>query len=302
MAPPHDGNEFLPFADMIALEKINDNTYRSKAMPFSPGGSGRAYGGHVYAQAVWAAAQTVKTGFVVHVRSLQKAMKKDASYPNRDPALYELYRSCSIISLTLFQNVTGWFTLAGLTNVPFVYSVKTIRDGRSYCTRIVHVTQAEGKGICFTCTCSFKLPEDSPLDVQEEIDLDSQYSIVLKGQQPTDFEHTPGMDVPWYEPSPLTNPQRTSSHSHPHQVLATAKRNRHQRRIPRSRIPPRRHDALQHPSLRLRQTPTALLPRTGHATSRPQPTRLRPPLRFRPQLPVHSSKPSRRGRHIHLNG
>lgn len=68
MAPPHDGNECLPFADMIALEKINDSTYRSIAMPFSPGGGGRAYGGHVYAQAVWAAAQTVKAGFVIHVR------------------------------------------------------------------------------------------------------------------------------------------------------------------------------------------------------------------------------------------
>jgi len=67
MAPPHDGNEYLPFVDMIDLEKINNSTFRSKKMAFSPGGSGRAYGGHVYAQAVWAAAQTVKEGFVVHV-------------------------------------------------------------------------------------------------------------------------------------------------------------------------------------------------------------------------------------------
>lgn len=67
MAPPHDGNEYLPFIDMIALEKINNDTFRSRAPPFSPGGSGRAYGGHVYAQAVWAAAQTVGKGFVVHV-------------------------------------------------------------------------------------------------------------------------------------------------------------------------------------------------------------------------------------------
>jgi len=67
MPPPHDGNEYLPFANMIALEKINEATYRSIALPFSPGGSGRAYGGHVYAQAVWAAAQTVSKGFVVHV-------------------------------------------------------------------------------------------------------------------------------------------------------------------------------------------------------------------------------------------
>ncbi|GAB7354168.1 hypothetical protein MBLNU459_g4722t1 [Dothideomycetes sp. NU459] len=161
MAPPHDGNEYLPFVDMLALEKINESTYRSIAMPFSPGESGRAYGGHVYAQAVWAAAQTVSPGFIVH-------------------------------------NVTGFFTLAGLTNVSFVYNVKTIRDGRSYCTRIVHVTQAEGKGICFTCTCSFKLSEDSPLDVQEEIDIRRQYAILLDGKKPEDFDEAPGMDVPQY--------------------------------------------------------------------------------------------------------
>jgi len=67
MPPPDNGNEYLPFVDMIALEKINPVTYRSKALPFSPGGGGRSYGGHVYAQAVWAAAQTVQPGFVVHV-------------------------------------------------------------------------------------------------------------------------------------------------------------------------------------------------------------------------------------------
>ncbi|GAB7339204.1 hypothetical protein MBLNU457_5863t1 [Dothideomycetes sp. NU457] len=161
MPPPHDGNEYLPFIDMIALEKINNDTFRSRAMPFSPGGSGRAYGGHVYAQAVWAAAQTVAKGFIVH-------------------------------------NVTGFFILAGLTNVPFVYNVQTIRDGRSYCTRIVNVTQAEGKGICFTCTCSFKTPEDSPLDAQERISLWDTYDVALKGTKPEDWEEAPGMDVPWY--------------------------------------------------------------------------------------------------------
>lgn len=67
MPPPNDGNEYLPFVDMIALEKINSVTYRSKALPFSPGASGRAYGGHVYAQAVWAAAHTVPEGYVIHV-------------------------------------------------------------------------------------------------------------------------------------------------------------------------------------------------------------------------------------------
>ena len=67
MAPPKDGNQYIPFVDLIALEKIDETTYRSIALPFAPNGSGRAYGGHVYAQAVWAAAHTVDTGFVVHV-------------------------------------------------------------------------------------------------------------------------------------------------------------------------------------------------------------------------------------------
>lgn len=96
------------------------------------------------------------------------------------------------------QNVTGFFILAGLTNVPFVYNVQTIRDGRTYCTRIVNVTQAEGKGICFTCTCSFKTAEDSPLDAQERIDLWDTYDVALKGTKPEDWEEAPGMDVPWY--------------------------------------------------------------------------------------------------------
>jgi acyl-CoA thioesterase len=67
MAPPRHGNGYLPFVDLIALEKVDETTYRSTSLPFSPSGSGRAYGGHVYAQAVWAAAKTVEAGFVIHV-------------------------------------------------------------------------------------------------------------------------------------------------------------------------------------------------------------------------------------------
>jgi acyl-CoA thioesterase len=69
------GNTYLPFVDLMRLETINDVTFRSTAQPFCPGGThiksaGRAYGGHVYAQAVWAAAQTVPEGFVLHVSCL----------------------------------------------------------------------------------------------------------------------------------------------------------------------------------------------------------------------------------------
>lgn len=160
------GNEYVPFIDLMRLETINDVTYRSTAQPFCPGGGivksmGRAYGGHVYAQAAWAAAQTVNGNFVLH-------------------------------------NVAGYFILPGLLDVPFVYKVHNIRDGRSYCTRIVNVTQASGKGVCFTCTCSFKTEESSDLDAQEPMDLWSQYDSVLKGKKPDDFPEAPGMDVPRY--------------------------------------------------------------------------------------------------------
>ena len=94
--------------------------------------------------------------------------------------------------------MTGWFILGGLTTVPFVYTVKPIRDGRSYTTRIVHVTQAEGKGICFTCTISFKSREASPLDFQAPIDIWKQYAAVLDGTTEDSHPVAPGADIPSY--------------------------------------------------------------------------------------------------------
>lgn len=160
------GNEYVSFVDLMRLETINDVTYRSIAQPFNPGGNivkamGRAYGGHVYAQAAWAAAQTVPDKFFLH-------------------------------------NTTGWFLQAGIIDVPFTYTVQNIRDGRSYCTRIVNVTQTSGKGICFTCTCSFKTEESSNLDAQEAVDLWNKFEVVLEDKKPNDFPEAPGMDVPSY--------------------------------------------------------------------------------------------------------
>lgn len=63
-----DGNDGrVPFTELMALERIDDNTFLSIAKPWSPGNGNRAYGGHVYAQAAYAASQTVGKGFVVHV-------------------------------------------------------------------------------------------------------------------------------------------------------------------------------------------------------------------------------------------
>lgn len=70
----NDGS--VPFAKLMELEKLTEDTFRSTTRAYSPSsgpGARRAYGGHVYSQAVWAAAQTVKTGFLIHVCVLHHA-------------------------------------------------------------------------------------------------------------------------------------------------------------------------------------------------------------------------------------
>lgn len=78
MPPPHDGNEYLHFEDMIRVEKVDSMTYKSIALPYSPGGQvndvRRAFGGHVYAQSAWAACQTVDDGYLLYVREFAMAL------------------------------------------------------------------------------------------------------------------------------------------------------------------------------------------------------------------------------------
>jgi acyl-CoA thioesterase II len=167
MPSPADGNVHRDFSELMRLEKIDSATYRSITRPYCPGGIhpkaiGRTYGGHVYAQAAWAASRTVGEGYILH-------------------------------------NISGFFILGGLSDIPFVYRVQEVRDGRSYKTRTVTVTQEEGKGICFTAICSFKTSESSELDVQEPADLWKRYKAVLDGKRPEDFPIPPSMDVPWYK-------------------------------------------------------------------------------------------------------
>lgn len=58
----------LPFDKVIELETIDTWLFRSKVKAYSPtGGENGTYGGHVFAQAAWAAAQTVAEGLLIHV-------------------------------------------------------------------------------------------------------------------------------------------------------------------------------------------------------------------------------------------
>lgn len=71
-APDHHfPNASTSFAELMALEKVagaEQPTYISKTPAWSPFRSPQnAFGGHVYAQAAWAAAQEVRDGLTIHV-------------------------------------------------------------------------------------------------------------------------------------------------------------------------------------------------------------------------------------------
>jgi len=78
----------LNFVELMALERLDDTEvtqygaaeperverFHSLAAPASPGEGTRSFGGHVYAQAAYAASKTVGKGFVVHVSFWQPRM------------------------------------------------------------------------------------------------------------------------------------------------------------------------------------------------------------------------------------
>ncbi|KAH6613888.1 acyl-CoA thioesteras-like protein [Boeremia exigua] len=135
----------LPFDKVLELETIDALTFRSITKAYSPtGGENGTYGGHVFAQAAWAAAQTVAEGLLIH-------------------------------------NITGWFILGGKPNEHYIYKVDKIRDGYNYCTRSVTVVQNAGQTM-FTCTCSFKRSEASPVSIQSPLSLQQTYHAALAGK------------------------------------------------------------------------------------------------------------------------
>ena len=71
----------LPFDKLIELETIDAVTFRSIVKAYSPtGGENGTYGGHVFAQAAWAAAQTVTEGLLIHVCSPYVITVTDADF------------------------------------------------------------------------------------------------------------------------------------------------------------------------------------------------------------------------------
>ncbi|KAJ4368389.1 hypothetical protein N0V83_006746 [Neocucurbitaria cava] len=148
-----EDKKVLPFDKVIELERIDDWTFRSIVKAYSPtGGQNGTYGGHVFAQAAWAAAQTVEEGFLIH-------------------------------------NITGWFILGGKPDEHYTYRVREVRNGYNYCTRTVTVSQIAAHGDMFTCTCSFKREEASPFDVQDQPNLKDIYRDAIAGKENEPMQH-----------------------------------------------------------------------------------------------------------------
>lgn len=99
--------------------------------------------------------------------------------------------------------------MPGLLDVPYTYSIHRIRDGGTYNTRSVTVTQTPSApspahstttntNICFTALLSFKRDETSPYSHQANVDLSQKYTTALWGKSPSDHPLAPSADFPLY--------------------------------------------------------------------------------------------------------
>ncbi|KAJ5682349.1 hypothetical protein N7462_005514 [Penicillium macrosclerotiorum] len=172
----HGSFEFtspLSFVKLMALERLEDTEiphasttepekverFRSLAAPFPPGEGTRSFGGHVYAQSAYAASKTVGKGFVVH-------------------------------------DMTGTFILGGRLDIPYVYSVRHVRDGFMYCTRAVDARQ-DGK-ICFSCLCSFKRDENQTTFHHQPPPVQERFRDILTRKRPEQQPISPSVDADWW--------------------------------------------------------------------------------------------------------
>ncbi len=116
------GRALSQLIDNIDLEKIEINIFRGETLDAA---KGRVYGGQVLAQAINAAGRTVATPLVLH-------------------------------------SLHAYFLREGSDDIPIVYEVDRIRDGRTFTTRRVVAIQ-HGRAI-FNLSLSYQLPEDGAIE------------------------------------------------------------------------------------------------------------------------------------------
>ncbi|KAK6526810.1 hypothetical protein TWF281_010008 [Arthrobotrys megalospora] len=124
------------------------------------------YGGHLLGQSAYAAYKTVDKSFYCH-------------------------------------SITGHFLVGGKPKIPFIYTVETVRQGKTYCTRHVQVRQPSpidprplDSDVIFVATVSFKTVEPRGLESQ----LPSPKELKQWVSNPKGCEIAPAVDVPsWIE-------------------------------------------------------------------------------------------------------
>ncbi len=129
----------------LSLKQVKDFHFEGKPIDL---GFGRLYGGHVLAQSLAAATQTVSADRLVH-------------------------------------SLHGYFLRIGSDKDPITYEVDPIRDGRSFSTRRVVAIQ-NGKAI-FNMSCSFQIQEEgfdhqismpyapAPEDIKSDLEVSRDY-------------------------------------------------------------------------------------------------------------------------------
>ncbi|MDY0131032.1 MAG: acyl-CoA thioesterase II [Desulforegulaceae bacterium] len=135
---------------LLKLEKIEENIFRGKSEDL---GFGSIFGGQVFGQSLSAAAKTI-------------GKEKQA------------------------HSVHGYFLRPGNPELPVIYKVKNLRDGRSFSTRQVKAIQ-KGK-IIFSMTASFHIEENGfehqssmpDLPVPENLVSDLEYLRKIKDKLP----------------------------------------------------------------------------------------------------------------------
>ena len=134
---------------MQEVELIDRDLYRSRTL-WKPSGGRGVFGGQTIAQAAWAA--------TLSVRRDEPGTLKVRVPPARLPSSF--LRTTDPSHRVVHQGLHSrhsYFLSFGNAEIPVLYTVKRLRDGRSYSTRSVLATQ-QGVPI-FTLACSFCLPE-----------------------------------------------------------------------------------------------------------------------------------------------
>ncbi|KAI8881680.1 Thioesterase/thiol ester dehydrase-isomerase [Backusella circina FSU 941] len=119
--PDENVDRGVATANAIKVDKVGTDLFMSREI-WLPWGFRGAFGGQFIAQSLYAGFQTVPEDFFVH-------------------------------------SLHCYFILSITGEVPVVYSVKRVRDGRSYATRTITATQ-NGKS-AFVLSCSFARPDES---------------------------------------------------------------------------------------------------------------------------------------------